>query len=146
MNWLWRWRFLSQTCPHVAGDAFMYRCSLSPTTDTWWSQSAGRMVTWCSCHTDGCPSANQMAEQFLRSACDGGAKQQQRFHEMLSTVINHSQFRIRPAHICHQCMLIKLFCAHADTTVNVCWHAFVPTCRQKRSCWPALCSAINLNL
>lgn len=32
-------------------------------------------------------SANQRAGPFLRTACDDGAKQQHRFHEMLSSAV-----------------------------------------------------------
>lgn len=47
---------------------------------------------------------SQSAARTLSShcACDDGAKQQQRFHETLSGVINHVCFLILPVHTCEK--------------------------------------------
>lgn len=45
-----------------------------------------------------------MAEHFLRSACDEGAKQQQRFYETLLSIIDYVNI-ITPVHVIEKAII-----------------------------------------
>lgn len=84
------------------------------------------------------------------SACGDGAKQHQRFHEMLSSVINHGSFRNASVHICDKHTASRASRKRHRLRVSVCVSVHLPSFSfllvDHNAVAGQLCSAINLNL